>query len=85
MDFFTVLVVDAEKAVLEVGHIDYAVSLLMQTELRDRLCQKNFTECLEQRSEIGIEIRERVAEATEKWGVEIERVQMKNIDLVNLS
>jgi SPFH domain / Band 7 family len=76
-------VFDAEASVLEVIDVHEAVQQLMQTQLRDVLCQQEFNEILEQRDALSHKIRDEVAHAADRWGVVIERVQMKNIDLVD--
>mmetsp|Transcript_16306 Transcript_16306/g.48959 ORF Transcript_16306/g.48959 Transcript_16306/m.48959 type:complete len:334 (-) Transcript_16306:30-1031(-) len=76
-------VCNAEASVLEVANVHDAVQQLMQTQLRDVLCQQEFNEILEQRDRLSQRIRDEVAHAADRWGVVIERVQMKNIDLVD--
>lgn len=72
---------DPAKAVLEVDDVDQGVTQLGQTELRDQLCQKTFNEILESRGELSETIAERVKERVQKWGVKLEHLQLKNIDL----
>jgi len=72
---------DPAKAVLEVDDVDQGVTQLGQTELRDQLCQKTFNEILESREELSTTIAERVKERVQKWGVKLEHLQLKNIDL----
>merc|ERR1712130_307374 len=72
---------DPAKAVLEVDDVDAGVTQLGQTELRDQLCQKTFSEILESREQLSTIIAEKVKERVQKWGVKLEHLQLKNIDL----
>eukprot|EP01084_Bolivina_argentea_P122602 217232_1 len=72
---------DPSKAVLEVDDVDQGVTQLGQTELRDQLCQKTFNEILESRGQLSTIIAEKVKERVHKWGVKLEHLQLKNIDL----
>eukprot|EP00485_Elphidium_margaritaceum_P005733 CAMPEP_0202688300 /NCGR_PEP_ID=MMETSP1385-20130828/3823_1 /ASSEMBLY_ACC=CAM_ASM_000861 /TAXON_ID=933848 /ORGANISM="Elphidium margaritaceum" /LENGTH=217 /DNA_ID=CAMNT_0049343237 /DNA_START=234 /DNA_END=887 /DNA_ORIENTATION=+ len=72
---------DPAKAVLEVDDVDQGVTQLGQTELRDLLCQRAFNEILESRETLSTQIAERVKERVQKWGVTLEHLQLKNIDL----
>jgi len=74
---------DAEKAVLRVVNIDIGIQQLAQTELRDLLCQKTFNDILENRDEYSKIITNKVEIRCEDWGVKVEHVQLKNIDLTN--
>eukprot|EP01104_Vermistella_antarctica_P008809 TRINITY_DN2238_c0_g1_i2.p2 TRINITY_DN2238_c0_g1~~TRINITY_DN2238_c0_g1_i2.p2 ORF type:complete len:189 (+),score=24.15 TRINITY_DN2238_c0_g1_i2:779-1345(+) len=75
-------VTDAEAAVISVEDVDVAVRQLAQTELRDLLCKESFNQMLEQRSLLSANLQKSVASYAEQWGVCVERVQMKNVDLV---
>jgi len=74
---------DAVKATLGVEDVSFAISQLLQTEMRDVLCKQVLNEILVQRNELGQIILQNVKPLAEKWGVEIERIQMKKIDLVD--
>jgi regulator of protease activity HflC (stomatin/prohibitin superfamily) len=76
-------IVDPKLAVLQVKNVDNAVTQLMQTQMRDVLCSLEFDQILVQRSKIGEEILEHVREPLKEWGVQVDRVQMKKIDLVD--
>merc|ERR1712228_679536 len=72
---------DPAKAVLEVDDVDEGVTQLGQTELRDQLCQKTFNEILESRAELSKIMAARLEERVARWGVKLEHLQLKNIDL----
>lgn len=74
-------VIDAEKAVLRVTDVDLGIHQLAQTELRDLLCQHSFNAILENRDQYSQDITEKVSVRCGDWGVLIENVQLKNIDL----
>eukprot|EP00490_Sorites_sp_Unknown_P010008 CAMPEP_0114660992 /NCGR_PEP_ID=MMETSP0191-20121206/21409_1 /TAXON_ID=126664 /ORGANISM="Sorites sp." /LENGTH=236 /DNA_ID=CAMNT_0001891783 /DNA_START=259 /DNA_END=969 /DNA_ORIENTATION=- len=74
---------DAEKAVLRVADVDNGIHQLAQTELRDLLCQKSFNDILENRDEYSKAITSKVEVRCSDWGVNVEHVQLKNIDLTN--
>ena len=74
---------DAEKAILRVRDVDLGVHQLAQTELRDLLCQKPFNDILENRDEYSQSITHKVESKSQHWGVTVEHVQLKNIDLTN--
>ena len=56
---------------------------LAQTELRDLLCQHSFNAVLENRDQYSKEITAKVASRSNDWGVLVESIQLKNIDLTN--
>jgi regulator of protease activity HflC (stomatin/prohibitin superfamily) len=74
---------DAEMAVLRVTDVDNGIHQLAQTELRDLLCQKPFNDILENRDEYSQIITAKVERRCADWGVKVEHVQLKNIDLTN--
>eukprot|EP01083_Nonionella_stella_P169066 572391_1 len=76
-------VTDAEKAVLRVTDVDLGIHQLAQTELRDLLCQHSFNAILENRDQYSKEITSKVEKRSSDWGVLVENVQLKNIDLTN--
>jgi len=74
---------NAEKAVLRVTDVDLGIHQLAQTELRDLLCQKEFNAILENRDEYSKIITQKVESRCADWGVIVEHIQLKNIDLTN--
>ena len=57
---------------------------LAQTELRDVVCQHQFNELLANRDKYSQAITRNVEEKAQNWGVAVEHIQLKNIDLVAL-
>eukprot|EP00906_Rhabdomonas_costata_P034597 RCo048668 len=76
-------VVDTKASVLNVTDVDFGMKQLAQTELRDVLCQKDFNTILESRSQLSAAITAKVEEKARDWGVKVEHIQLKNIDLVD--
>jgi regulator of protease activity HflC (stomatin/prohibitin superfamily) len=74
-------VADAKKAVIEVEHFDYAVSQLAQTTMRDVVGEVTLDELLSKRDSVSKKIREIVDKATDPWGIKVESVELKHVEL----
>ena len=74
-------VANAESAILKVEYFDYAVSQLAQTTMRDVVGEVSLDELLSNRDEISLRIQEIVDKATDPWGIKIESVDLKHIEL----
>lgn len=74
---------DARKAVANVENFNWAIRNLAQTEMRDVLCSNQFAFILEKREEMGQAITASLKQDASVWGLLVERVQMKAIDLVD--
>ncbi|KAK9498396.1 hypothetical protein O3M35_003039 [Rhynocoris fuscipes] len=72
---------DPVMAVLQVVDYNYATCLLAATTLRNIMGQKNLTEILSERESIAILITSVLDEATDPWGVWVERVEIKDVRL----
>jgi regulator of protease activity HflC (stomatin/prohibitin superfamily) len=72
---------DAKKAVLEVEDYNYAITLLAQSALRDVCGKVELDIILTKREEIGQNIKEIVDAETEAWGIAIQDVKIKDIEL----
>lgn len=72
---------NAEKAVLEVEDYSYAITLLSQAALRDVCGRVELDTILSKREEMGDEIRKIVTTQTEEWGIFIQDVKIKDIEL----
>ena len=55
---------------------------MAQTELRDVVCQKEFNDLLANRDLYSRQITDKVELKAAAWGVSVEHIQLKNIDLV---
>lgn len=71
----------AEKSLLEVEDFYYAVSQLAQTTMRNVVGQVDLDELLSNREAISSKIRTIVDEITDKWGIKVESVELKDITL----
>lgn len=72
---------DADKAIIKVEHYNYAVSQLAQTTMRDVVGEVSLDELLSKRDSISKRIREIVDKATDPWGIKIESVELKHVEL----
>ncbi|MBL7050759.1 slipin family protein [Candidatus Woesearchaeota archaeon] len=71
----------AEKAILKVEHYGYAVSQLAQTTMRDVVGEATLDKLLAERDAISKRIKQIVDKATDPWGIKIESVELKHIEL----
>ncbi len=74
-------VADASKSILEVEHYEYAVSQLAQTTMRDVVGTVELDTLLSHREDISKKILLVVDKATDPWGIKIQNVELKHIDL----
>lgn len=74
-------VADAQKAIIEVEHFIYAVSQLAQTTMRDVVGEVELDELLSKRDQISNRIKALVDEATDPWGIKVNSVDLKHIEL----
>ncbi|MDD3647275.1 MAG: slipin family protein [Candidatus Dojkabacteria bacterium] len=74
-------IVDASKSVIEVEQADWAVSQLAQTTMRNVIGEATLDEVLAHRDKLSRRIEEIVDHTSEKWGVAIETVELKDIVL----
>ena len=74
-------VVDPAKSVIAVSDAGSAVYQLGLTSLRNIIGQHDLDEVLQNRDKINALLREGVASSTQAWGIEIERFEMKDVEL----
>jgi len=74
-------VVDADKAINQVQDYNRATSELSQTTLRAVLGKHELDEMLGERDKLSTDIRNLLDEKTEHWGVKVDSVELKNIDI----
>jgi regulator of protease activity HflC (stomatin/prohibitin superfamily) len=74
-------VVDASRAVIAVENAQSAVYQLALTGLRNIIGQHDLDEILQERDKINGLLRESVADSTTPWGIEVERFEMKDVEL----
>jgi len=72
-------VTDAKAVRYEVANFYAAVSKLAQTNLRNLIGDMSLDETLTSRERINASLRETLDEATDKWGVKVTRVEVKEI------
>ena len=74
-------VTDAEKAVIAVENYGLAVHQIALTSLRNIIGQHLLDEVLKERDAINDALRNIVDSSTEAWGVKIEMVEMKDVEI----
>jgi len=74
-------VMEPLKAVLEVQDFLYATSQLSQTTLRSVLGQVELDELLSEREKLNAQLQEIIDMHTDPWGIKVELVEIKHIDL----
>ncbi len=72
---------DAGRAVIEVRDVDNAVVQVSLTTLRSALGQHTLDDLLKDQVTVAASMQQAIDRVTEPWGVEVERVQMKNIEI----
>jgi regulator of protease activity HflC (stomatin/prohibitin superfamily) len=73
--------IDPRRAVIEVRAVANAVEQVSLTTLRAVLGQHSLDEILKSQDEISSLMQTAIDRATEPWGVKVERVQMKNVEI----
>ena len=74
-------IVDASKSVIAVVDAPAAVYQLALTGLRNIIGQHDLDEVLQQRDKINALLREAIAGSTAEWGLEVQRFEMKDVEL----
>ena len=74
-------VTDAGKSVIAVTDAATAVYQLALTSLRNIIGQHDLDEVLQERNKINGLLRDNIAGATAPWGIEVERFEMKDVEL----
>jgi regulator of protease activity HflC (stomatin/prohibitin superfamily) len=74
-------IVDPAKSVIAVADSQAAVYQLALTSLRNSIGQHDLDEVLQERDKINEVLRQSIAGSTGAWGVEIERYEMKDVEL----
>uniref|UniRef100_A0A8C9YY50 Stomatin n=1 Tax=Sander lucioperca TaxID=283035 RepID=A0A8C9YY50_SANLU len=72
---------NATLAVANITNADAATRLLAQTTLRNVLGTKNLSEILSDREEIAHSMQSTLDDATDDWGIKVERVEIKDVKL----
>jgi len=74
-------VLEVEKAIIKVEHYAYAVSQLAQTTMRDVVGEVSLDDLLGKRDAVSSKIRLIVDKATDPWGIKVESVELKHVEL----
>ena len=74
-------IIDPSKAVIEVRDVSNSVTQVAVTALRNVIGRHSLDEVLKDQETIGIALRTAIDLATEPWGVLVERVEMKNVEI----
>jgi len=74
-------VTDAKRAIIEVEEFNFAVSQLSQTTMRDVVGEVSLDDLLSKRDNVSKRIREIVDKATDPWGIKVESVELKHVEL----
>ncbi len=72
-------IVDPKSAVYEIQNLPEAIEKLTQTNLRNLVGQLDLDESLVSRDKINYELRAILDDATNKWGVKVNRVELQDI------
>merc|ERR1719195_1552409 len=74
-------IVNPMKSVINVANASHATRLLASTTLRNELGTKNLHDILSNREEISRSMLTHLDEATDDWGIRVEKVEIKDVRL----
>jgi regulator of protease activity HflC (stomatin/prohibitin superfamily) len=74
-------VVDAPKSIIAVSDSQRAIYQLALSSLRNIIGQHDLDEVLQERDKINTLLRDGIATSTRVWGLEVERFEMKDVEL----
>jgi len=74
-------IVKPDLAIIEVQNVRMAVIQVALTTLRNIIGQHSLDDVLKEREKLAGFIKDRVDSMTEAWGVEIQNVEMKNVEI----
>lgn len=72
-------ITDPKKAVYEIDNLPYAIEKLTQTSLRNVIGELELDETLTSRDTINSKLQAILDDATNKWGVKVNRVELQDI------
>ncbi len=79
--YYKIIASDAEKSIIKVDNFEYAISQLAQTAMRNVVGEMTLDEVLSNRDEASGKIKEIVDKASDPWGIKVESVELKHIEL----
>jgi regulator of protease activity HflC (stomatin/prohibitin superfamily) len=74
-------ITNAAKSVIDVENAPFAIYQLAMTSLRNSIGQHDLDEVLQERDKINRLLRDNIADSTLRWGLEVERFEMKDVEL----
>ena len=74
-------VIDPARAVIEVRDVSNTVIQVAVTSLRNVIGRHSLDEVLKDQESISAALQTTIDQATEPWGVKVERVEMKNVEI----
>ena len=73
-------IIDPFKAVYEINNLPNAIEKLTQTTLRNIIGEMELDETLTSRDTINTKLRAVLGDATNKWGIKVNRVELQDIN-----
>lgn len=73
-------IIEPLKSVYEIGNLPNAIEKLTQTTLRNVVGEMDLDQCLSSRDTINAKLRAILDDATNKWGVKVNRVELQDIN-----
>ena len=73
-------IMDPIRAVYEIANLPQAIEKLTQTSLRNVIGEMDLDETLSSRDTINTKLQEILDDATNKWGVKVNRVELQDIN-----
>jgi len=74
-------VFDVKKSILDVEDFYYAMTQLSQTTMRNVVGEVTLDQLLTGRDRIALRIKEIIDKASDAWGLKVDKVELKRIDL----
>jgi regulator of protease activity HflC (stomatin/prohibitin superfamily) len=74
-------IVDPRRATIDVKQVDVAVIQVALTTLRTGIGRHSLDEVLKEQDAVAESIQRTIDTVTEPWGVKVERVEMKNVEI----
>jgi erythrocyte band 7 integral membrane protein len=68
-------------SIIRVANASQSTGLLAQTTLRNILGMRTLSDLLNERRDINVEIGQVLQDATQSWGIQVERVEIQNVSL----
>ena len=68
-----------ENSYYEINEVEYALTELVLTRIRSEIGQLVFDDTFSQRPEINIRLLDQIKEATDTWGIEVIRIELRDL------